>query len=133
MKKHAPKHELEYGNISQNENIILQIQNIWNKIKPGLNNVKDSAQLVIEQKYAPPEIGELLGAVQVKTMLITEIGNQAAKTKTLARQVHEATGESMVDIYMQINDCLSNQDFKKLMTIQSKLKKRLKEIEKSEK
>lgn len=39
----------------------------------------------------------------------------------------------MVDIYMQINDCLSNQDFKKLMTIQSKLKKRLKEIEKSEK
>ena len=109
------------------------IKSIWEKIKEPVNNVKEATKTVIEQKYAPPAISEFVGGVQAGTKIITSLNIQVAHAKTLVREVEKATGENLYETNMQINDCLSNQDFKKLMTIKSKLQKRLNEIEKSQK
>ena len=90
-------------------------------------------QTGVETVLAPPEAGELSGAVKAGTLIVTELPIHAAKTKSLARELKKETGEDMSGYYWQINDCVSKEDFKRLLTIQGKLRKRLKEFEKQDK
>ena len=82
---------------------------------------------------APPGTGELAGAVKAGTLIVTELPIQAKYTQRLVAKLEEKTGETRLDLYFQIQDCISKQDFKRLLTIQGKLKKQLKELEKQEK
>ena len=72
----------------------------------------------------------MTGAVKAGTLIVTELPIQAANTKSLARELEKKTGEDMAEYYLQINDCLSKQDFKRLLIIQGKLRRRLEELEK---
>ena len=102
----------------------------WEKTKEHISNVLQATKIVVETKYAPPGSTEIAGGVQAATEIVTELPIHAAKTKSLARELERKTGEDMAEYYWQINDCISKQDFKRLLTIQGKLRKRLKELEK---
>ena len=106
---------------------------LWDKIKGKVSNAVQAVQTGVETVLGPTGSGELTGAVKAGTLIVTELPIQAANTKSLARELEKKTGEDMAEYYWQINDCLSKQDFKRLLTIQGKLKKRLKELEKQEK
>ena len=102
----------------------------WEKIKGHVSNAIQALQVGSETASAPTGFGETVGAVKAATEIVTELPYHVATTKSLARELEEKTGEDMAEYYLQINDCLSKKDFKRLLTIQGKLKKRLKELEK---
>ena len=105
----------------------------WKKTKEQASNAVQAVQTGVETVLGPTGSGELTGAVKVGTLIVTELPIQAAKTKSLARELEKKTGEDMAEYYWQINDCLSKQDFKRLLIIQGKLRRRLEELEKKEK
>ena len=105
----------------------------WKKTKEQASNAVQAVQTGVETAVAPTGTGELTGAVKAGTLIVTELPIQAANTKSLARELEKKTGEDMAEYYWQIQDCISKQDFKRLLTIQGKLRKRLKEFEKQEK
>ena len=72
----------------------------------------------------------MVGVAKVGTELLTNLNLHAKQTEKLVGKLEEKTGETRLDLYFQIQDCISKQDFKRLLTIQGKLKKRLKELEK---
>ena len=105
----------------------------WEKTKEHISNVLQATKIVVETKYAPPGSTEIAGGVQAAAEIQNDIGIQASHTKALARQLEKETGADMTETYFQIQDCLSKEDIKRLFTIQSKLKKRLNELEKKQK
>ena len=105
----------------------------WEKIKGHVSNAIQAVQTGVETALAPAGTGELTGAVKAGTLIVTELPIQAKYTQRLVAKLEEKTGETRLDLYLQIQDCLSKQDLKRLLTIQGKLKKRLKELEKQEK
>jgi hypothetical protein len=105
----------------------------WKKTKEQASNAVQAVQTSVETVLAPPGAGELSGAVKAGTLIVTELPIQAKYTKRLVAKLEEKTGETRLDLYFQIQDCISKQDFKRLLTIQGKLKKQLKELEKQEK
>ena len=105
----------------------------WEKTKEHISNVLQATKIVVETKYAPPGSTEIAGGVQAVAEIQNDIRIQASYTKALARQLEKEAGEDMTETYMQIQDCLSKEDIKRLFTIQSKLKKRLKELGKKQK
>ena len=102
----------------------------WDKIKGKVSNAIQALQIGVETAGAPAGTGEMVGGVKAATEIVTELPIHAAKTKSLARKLEKKTGEDMAEYYWQINDCLSKQDFKRLLTIQGKLRRRLEELEK---
>ena len=106
---------------------------LWEKIKGKVSNAIQAVQVGAETAGAPTGTGELVGGVKAATAIITELPIHVAKTKSLERKLEKKTGEDMAEYYWQINDCLSKQDFKRLLIIQGKLRRRLEELEKREK
>ena len=105
----------------------------WDKIKGKVSNAVQAVQTGVETVLGPTGSGELTGAVKAGTLIVTELPIQAKYTQRLVAKLEEKTGETRLDLYFQIQDCISKQDFKRLLTIQGKLKKQLKELEKQEK
>ena len=105
----------------------------WEKIKGHVSNAIQALQVGTETAGAPAGTGEMVGGVKAVTNILLELPIQAKYTKRLVAKLEEKTGETRLDLYFQIQDCISKQDFKRLLTIQGKLKKRLKELEKQEK
>ena len=106
---------------------------LWDKIKGKVSNAVQALQIGVETATAPTGTGEIAGVAKVGTELLTNLNLQAKHTEQLVGKLEEKTGETRLDLYFQIQDCISKQDFKRLLTIQGKLKKQLKELEKQEK
>ena len=102
----------------------------WDKIKGKVSNAIQALQIGVETAGAPTGTGEMVGAAKVGTELLTNLNLHAKQTEKLVGKLEEKTGETRVDLYFQIQDCISKQDFKRLLIIQGKLRRRLEELEK---
>ena len=102
----------------------------WDKIKGKVSNAIQALQIGVETAGAPAGTGEMVGAAKAVTEVVTKLEYHVTEAKSLARELEKQTGEDMTDYYMQINDCLSKQDFKRLLIIKGKLRRRLEELEK---
>ena len=102
----------------------------WDKIKGKVSNAIQALQIGVETSGAPTGTGEMVGAAKVGTELLTNLNLHAKQTEKLVGKLEEKTGETRVDLYFQIQDCISKQDFKRLLIIQGKLRRRLEELEK---
>ena len=102
----------------------------WEKIKGQISNAIQALQVGAETAIAPTGTGEMVGSAKAAAEVVTRLEYHVAKTKSLARELEKQTGEDMTEYYMQINNCLSKQDFKRLLIIQGKLRRRLEELEK---
>ena len=90
-------------------------------------------QIGAETAIAPTGTGEMVGVAKVGTELLTNLNLQAKYTNQMVGELEKKTGETRLDLYFQIQDCISKQDFKRLLIIQGKVRRRLEELEKQEK
>ena len=105
----------------------------WEKIKGHVSNAIQALQVGAETAGAPAGTGEMVGGVKAATNILLELPIQAKYTKRLVAKLEEKTGETRLDLYFQIQDCISKQDFKRLLIIQGKLRRQLQELEKKDK
>ena len=102
----------------------------WEKIKGHVSNAIQALQVGTGTAGAPAGTGEMVGGVKAATNILLELPIQAKYTKRLVAKLEEKTGETRLDLYFQIQDCISKQDFKRLLIIQGKVRRRLEELEK---
>lgn len=102
----------------------------WDKIKGKVSNAIQALQIGAETAAAPTGTGEMVGVAKVGTELLTNLNLQAKFTEKMVGKLEEKTGETRLDLYFQIQDCISKQDFKRLLIIQGKLRRQLEELEK---
>ena len=102
----------------------------WEKIKGHVSNAIQALQVGAEIAGAPAGTGEMVGVAKVGTELLTNLNLQAKFTNQMVGELEKKTGETRLDLYFQIQDCISKQDFKRLLTIQGKVRRRLEELEK---
>ena len=106
---------------------------LWDKIKGKVSNAVQALQIGVETAGAPTGTGEIAGVAKVGTELLTNLNLHAQKTRGLVRELEKKTGGTELDLYAEIEDCISKEDFKRLLILQGRLKKRLRELEKQEK
>ena len=83
----------------------------WEKIKGHVSNAIQALQVGTETAGAPAGTGEMVGLAKVGTELLTNLNLQAKYTNQMVGELEKKTGETRLDLYFQIQDCISKQDF----------------------
>ena len=92
-----------------------------NALTAFFKNLPEATQIVLETKYLPSGMGELIGAVQAFSMIYTEKGLWLARAKAAIYKSLKAR-YNMTEILLELEDANCKNDLKKIIRIYNSYK-----------